>query len=1079
MPRLASTGQLRRLRQMLLDDRDRRELHLTICAETACRASGSATTLQAVQGYLLQHDLVDRIALHATGCHGFCEMGPTVLVEPQQAFYVQVRIEHVPEIIEAALEGTFVEHLLYRDPHSGRNCYHRGEIPFFKHQQRTILGMSQRIDPARIQDYVFHGGYGALEKALDRGDPGWVIEEVLRSGLRGRGGGGFPTGRKWEMLARQRGDRGKFLVCNADEGDPGAYMDRSLLEGNPHSIVEGMLLGAYATGATEGIVYVRSEYPLASQHLQVALHQAREFGLLGRNILGTDFHFDIQMMRGAGAFVCGEETALIHSVEGKMGEPRQRPPFPIEKGIEGKPTAINNVETWANIPVIISQGAEQFAAIGTEGNSGTKIFSLVGKIKNTGLVEVPMGMTIGQVVHDIGGGPAGKAKIKAVQTGGPSGGCIPAERFDLPIDYDTLARAGSIMGSGGMIVMDENTCMVDVAKYFMNFLRDESCGKCFTCRKGTQRMYEILDEITRGRGTPEHVSLLEELALAVKDTTMCGLGQTAANPVLSTLRHFRQEYERHVLDKRCDAFVCTDLVGAPCQSACPLETEAWRYVALVEKGRYEEAYQVIREANPLPSICARVCDRQCERHCQLGAMGADPVAVRALKRFITERVDPSCYRPPARGTAGVSRPAVAVVGAGPAGLAAAHELAQRGYRVTLFEAEGEPGGMLLSCIPAYRLPREVLRKEIQSLLRENVSVRCGTVLGRDITLESLFAEGFRAVFLGIGASKSWQLDLAGEELAGVCSSMEFLKAFNLRGEEWAGGNVGIVGGGNSAVDAARVAMRQPHVQSVRLLYRRTERDMPAFAEEIEAALEEGIELETLVSPVKIRYIEAAIREGVKVETMVSPVRIHARDGRLVGIECVRNRLGAMDASGRRRPVPIPGSEFTLSLNTLIVAIGERPDSEPLAAMGLEVARDGRLMVDRETLAASREGVFAGGDLVTGPSTVVDAIAAGRRAAHAIDRYLQGLPLRQPPEIRLPRVYLEPAASGSEEDEAPPRVEPATLPASARQKSFAEIELPLSAEQAAAEARRCLRCDLRFTRSPNEPALCSTAEDGPV
>ena len=416
------------------------------------------------------------------------------------------------------------------------------------------------------------------------------------------------------------------------------------------------------------------------------------------------------------------------------------------------------------------------------------------------------------------------------------------------------------------------------------------------------------------------------------------------------------------------------------------------------------------------------------------------------------------------------------MGAGPAGLTAAHDLARRGYCVTLFEAEAEPGGMLLGCIPAYRLPREVLRKEIQSLLLENITLRCDSVLGRDVTLDGLFADGFRAVFLGIGSNKSWGLDLPGEDLTGVYSSMEFLKAFNLRGEQLAGGNVGIIGGGNSAIDAARVALRQENVQSVRLLYRRTSHDMPAFAEEIEAALEEGIELETLVSPVKIRYIEAALREGVKVETMVSPVRIHAQNGRLVGIECVRNRLGDMDASGRRRPVPIAGSEFMLSLNTLIVAIGERPDSDPLAAMGLEVDKGGRLVVERSTLAASRPGVFAGGDLVTGPNTVIDAIAAGRRAARSIDRYLQGLPLHQPAEIHLPRVFIEPAAVEAEEDEVRPRVEPTTIPAAARQKSFREVELPLSAEQAIAEARRCLRCDLKFTRRPSEPqSLCATTE----
>ncbi|MBM4020010.1 MAG: FAD-dependent oxidoreductase, partial [Planctomycetes bacterium] len=732
-----------------------------------------------------------------------------------------------------------------------------------------------------------------------------------------------------------------------------------------------------------------------------------------------------------------------------------------------------------NIPVILRQGAEAFAKIGTPGNSGTKIFSLVGKIKNTGLVEVPMGITLKQIVYDIGGGPVGKARIKAVQTGGPSGGCIPAEKFDLPIDYDSLAQAGSIMGSGGMIVMDSNTCMVDVAKYFMNFLKDESCGKCFTCRKGTQRMYEILDDISGGRGRPEHLGLLEELARVVKDTTMCGLGQTASNPVLSTLRYFREEYERHVMGKKCDAFICRNLVGASCQAACPLETEAWRYVALIEKGRYEEAYQVIRSANPFPSICARVCDRKCEQKCQLGTSGGEPIAIRALKRFVTDRVDPVVYKPAKAARRGNEAPKVAVVGAGPAGLSVAHHLSLLGYKVTLFEAEDEPGGMLVSCIPAYRLPRSVLKKEIASLLDKSIAVRCGSVLGRDFTVDSLFEDGFKAIFLATGAHKSWQLDLPGENLEGVYPSIEFLKAFNLRGEELAGGHVAVIGGGNSAVDAARVAIRQENVQSVTLLYRRTGQEMPAYAEEVDAAIEEGIRLETLVSPVKIRYIETAVKEGIKVETMVSPVRIYSQNGRLVGIECIRNTLGEVDASGRRRPVPVPGSEFSLSLNTLIVAIGERPDSDGLTSMGLVLDKSGRLQVDPRTLRTGREGVFAGGDLVTGPNTVVDAIAAGKRAAGVIDRFLRGEPLAEPTQIRLPAVFLEPGDAGDEEREAAARAEPAVLPIQARRKNFAEVELALSVEQATREARRCLRCDLAFTQPQGDEAHSAAAGGTPA
>jgi len=1070
MPRLNSLDELRNLRDLLMSDQDTGRLGIAICAGTACRASGASGVIQAVKGHIIRNGLQDRVWLRTTGCHGFCEMGPFILTVPQGAFYTQVKPGDVPRIMAAALAGDYAEDLLYRDPNTGKVYHQRVEIPFFKYQKRTILDMSQRIDPTRICDYIAQQGYAALDKALSGQGPEWLIQEVRDSGLRGRGGGGFPTGLKWQMLAEQPGRQGKFVVCNADEGDPGAYMDRSVLEGNPHSIIEGMIIGAYATGATEGIVYVRTEYPLAIRHLAVALEQARQYGLLGGNILGSGFSFDIKVVRGAGAFVCGEETALIRSIEGRMGEPRQRPPYPIHKGIDGKPTAINNVETWANIPVIIRQGAAVFAKVGTKGNSGTKIFSLVGKIKNTGLVEVPMGITIRQIVYDIGGGPLGKAKIKAVQTGGPSGGCIPASRFDLPIDYDSLAEAGSIMGSGGMIVMDENTCMVDIAKYFMNFLKEESCGKCFTCRKGTQRMHEILDDISKGRATSEDVALLEELALAVKDTTMCGLGQTASNPVLSTLGYFRDEYERHVADRKCDAFVCGELVGAPCQSACPLDTEAWRYAALIETGRYEEAYQVIREANPLPSICARVCDRKCEQRCQLGSSGGEAVAVRALKRFVTDRVSPSAYKHPKVERSGSKTGKVAVVGAGPAGLAAAHYLSRFGHKVTVLEAGAEPGGMLISCIPSYRLPRSIVRQEIESLLDKNIALRCSTALGRGATIDDLFAEGFKAIFLAIGADKSWTLDLQGENFSGVYSSMEFLKAFNLRGEELAGGHVAVIGGGNSAVDAARVAIRQENVQSVSLLYRRTDQEMPAYAEEVEAAIEEGIRLHTLVSPLKIRYIEAAVREGIRVETMVQPVKIYSQAGRLVGIECIRNQLGEVDASGRRSPVPIPGSEFSLSLNTLIVAIGERPDSDCLASMGIRISKAGRLPVDARTFATNRQGVFAGGDLVTGPNTVADALAAGKKAAAVIDRYLRGESLAPEPTVNLPEFFLEPADVGEDEREQARRAEPAVIPVESRRKNFAEVEMALSTEQAHAEARRCLRCDLAFTRRRKENQL---------
>jgi len=568
MGRLTSIEEFRALQSRLVTDRDYSKPAIVIPAGTCGQASGANDLIRVAKRELLNRGLTDGIRLRITGCHGFCEAEPSVLIEPTGTFYPEVNVKQMVRIVEAVCDNQVLDDLLFVDPETGTAVEKQSDIPFFKTQVRTILARNEKIDPIRIFNYMRNDGYLALAKSLASDDPAWLVEEIKRSGLRGRGGAGFSTGAKWELLARQPNGHGKFLVCNADEGDPGAYMDRSVLEGNPHSIIEGMLIGGYATGATEGVVYVRHEYPLAIKHLVIALRQSREFGLLGDDILGTGFSFDIKLVKGAGAFVCGEETALMRSIEGKMGEPRQRPPFPIEKGIDGKPTAINNVETWANIPVIIRDGADRFAKIGRAGNTGTKIFSLVGKIKNTGLVEVPMGITIEEVVTDIGGGPSGKAKIKAVQTGGPSGGCIPAERFDLPIDYDSLAEAGSIMGSGGMIVMDEKTCMVDVAKYFMDFLKDESCGKCFTCRKGIQRMHEILEDISEGKGTPDQLDLLAELAITVQDTTMCGLGQTASNPVLSTLRYFRQEYLEHIEKNRCPAGVCKALITYSINEDC-------------------------------------------------------------------------------------------------------------------------------------------------------------------------------------------------------------------------------------------------------------------------------------------------------------------------------------------------------------------------------------------------------------------------------------------------------------------------------------------------------------------------------
>ncbi|MFC1724761.1 NADH-ubiquinone oxidoreductase-F iron-sulfur binding region domain-containing protein [candidate division KSB1 bacterium] len=561
MRRLTSLEDLDQLREIILDDLNENKRCLVISAGTCGQASGANDIIRKTKRYILEKELQDKITLRITGCNGFCEIEPFIIVEPEKNVYPKLKMDNVPKIIDAALEGKIVEELIYKDP-DGKKIYKTEDvIPFYKKQTRTILGRNELVDPIRINNYIRQDGYKALQKVLALKDKSWITEEIIKSGLRGRGGAGFLTGKKWEIArASGNGTAQKFMVCNADEGDPGAYMDRSLLEGNPHSIIEGLLIAGIAINATKGIIYVRSEYPLAIKHTLIALRQAREIGLLGEDILGTGISFDIEIVRGAGAFVCGEETALIRSIEGKMGEPRQRPPYPTDKGIFGYPTCINNVETLANVPVIISEGAVVYSKVGVPGNSGTKIFSLVGKIRNTGLVEVPMGLTIKEMIYDIGCGSIGKAEIKAVQTGGPSGGCIPASMFDVMIDYESLEKTGSIMGSGGMIVMDDRTCMVDIAKYYMHFLMEESCGKCFTCRKGTQRMHEILTDISNGEGTLEQVELLEELAHVVKDTTMCGLGQTASNPVLSTIQYFRDEYNEHINNHKCPAGVCKELI---------------------------------------------------------------------------------------------------------------------------------------------------------------------------------------------------------------------------------------------------------------------------------------------------------------------------------------------------------------------------------------------------------------------------------------------------------------------------------------------------------------------------------------
>ncbi|MBC7188941.1 NADH-quinone oxidoreductase subunit NuoF [Candidatus Aerophobetes bacterium] len=609
MAKFAELRELEEYRINLLKKKDIGRKRVRICM-TGCRAYGAREIKEKLEEEIQASRLEKKVEVIPTGCQGFCARAPVMVIDPDDIFYQQVSPSDVKEIVSETLtKGKIIERLLYKNPANGKAIIHTSDVPFYKKQLKIVLRNCGKINPTSIDEYLLAGGYKAFESIFEKKlSPSEIVEIVKKSGLRGRGGAGFPTGLKWQFT-RESDTFPKYIICNADEGDPGAFMDRAILEGDPHCVIEGMLIAAYAIGAKEGYVYVRAEYPIAVEHLKIAISQAKEYGILGENILGTGFSFDIKIKKGAGAFVCGEETALIASVEGKRGMPRPRPPFPAQSGLWGKPTCINNVETLANIPYILLKGAEEFARIGTDTSKGTKIFALAGKVENTGLVEVPMGITLREVVFDIGGGPPAGRKFKAVQIGGPSGGCIPERYLELPIDYESLKKAGAIMGSGGMVVMDDNTCMVDVARFFLEFVQDESCGKCVPCRIGTKRMLEVLTRITRGEGKKEDIALLEELARVVKDASLCGLGQTAPNPVLTTISYFKDEYRAHIEDKKCPAGVCRELITytideerctgcTRCARECPQD-------AII--GEKKKPHLIIHEKCIKCGLCYEIC----------------------------------------------------------------------------------------------------------------------------------------------------------------------------------------------------------------------------------------------------------------------------------------------------------------------------------------------------------------------------------------------------------------------------------------------------------------------------------------
>lgn len=1004
---------------------------ILVCVGGGCLASGALEICTAFNDAIVKYDLTNVVKVVETGCMGPCAAGPVAKVMPDNIFYQGITPADAQEIIvEHVINGRILSGLLHKDAASGKPIADADDIEYFKRQNKIVLRNCGNINPLDIKDYIAYSGYQALGKALKMSREA-IVSGILSSGLRGRGGGGFPTGLKWKFTSEVEADF-KSVVCNADEGDPGAFMDRSVLEGDPHSVIEGMTIAGFAVGADRGYIYCRAEYPVAIERLQRAIDQARECGLLGKNILGSGFSFDLEIRRGSGAFVCGEETALMTSIEGNRGEPRPRPPFPAIKGLWNRPTLLNNVETFATVPYIVLNGAEKYAELGTEKSKGTKVFALAGAVNNTGLVEVPIGISLGELIYDIGGGLVDGKPFKAAQLGGPSGGCIPKEHLNVPLDYESLNELGAIMGSGGLIVMDEDSCMVDVARFFLEFVQEESCGKCTPCRVGTKRLLEILERICDGKGEEGDIEKLITLGNQIKETALCGLGKTAANPVLSTIRHFREEYEEHIREKKCRAGVCAGLVRAPCQSACPASVDVPGFISLVGEKRYADALKLHRERNPFAAACARICFHSCEEHCRRATLDSS-LAIRGIKRFMVEQ-EMIIQVPECRENAVNAARKIAIIGAGPSGLSCAYFLARLGYKPEVFEAAPRPGGMMAQTIPSYRLPREILAREIRMIERLGVDIQCNKTLGKDFTLESLKNDGYDAIFVGVGAPEGLQLGLPGEDANGVMEAMTFLREYNIRGSVPVGRNVVIIGGGNAAIDAARTAARLD-AESVTILYRRTREQMPAYEEEIEEA-------------------EA---EGVKLKLLTSPEEIQVENGNVVGIRCKTMTLGAFDRSGRRRPMDGEGEDFIIPCDQVIAAIGQKVDLAGLCnGQEISVQRNGYLATDAMTKQTSVEWIFAGGDVSTGPASVIEAVADGEKAAAGIDLFLTGKDNAFWRAEKKNDTFFDPDADpvNYEREKQP------LIPVERRRCNFDEVEQPWDEATAIRQAKRCLRCDYR-------------------
>ncbi len=1004
---------------------------INLCYGAGCLSSDSKSICQSLEKELEDKGLVQSVKINNTGCMGMCAEGPMMVVNPGMTLYCRLTEDKIREIVDShIINGNIVEKYCYLDKKTKEYIPKMEDIEFYRKQYKIVLKNCGRIDFNSLEEYIANDGYSALEKVLSSMSREETIEEIAKSGLRGRGGGGFPTGLKWKLAMKTEASN-KYVICNADEGDPGAFMDRSLIEGDPHSVIEGMMIAGYSIGANKGVVYVRAEYPLAIDRLDKAIHKARESGLLGENIFDSGFNFDIEVRIGAGAFVCGEETALMNSVEGRRGEPRQKPPYPSDEGLFKKPTIINNVETFGNIASIILKGAHWFTSIGTENSKGTKIFALAGDINNTGIIEVPMGISLGEIVYDIGGGIPGDKKFKVAQTGGPSGGCITGEYLNTPIDYDSLKELGAIMGSGGLVCMDEDTCMVDVARYFMEFVQDESCGKCVACRIGTKRMLEILERITLGQGSKKDIEDLKDLGQVIKDTALCGLGQTAPNPVLSTLDYFMDEYLDHIEEGYCTAGVCGELFLSPCENACPAGINVPGYLALVARGRIEDAYNLIRQENPFPAVCGDICTHPCEYKCRRAQID-EAIAISDIKKYIAEQVLNS-DKPITTSVLPKNGKKVAVIGAGPSGLTCGYYLARLGYDIDVFEEQDVAGGVLAFGIPQYRLPKEILKKEIDSIRQAGVNIILNHKVGKDIEFQEL-KNNYHAVYIATGTQFSRKVGIDGEDLKGVYHGLDFLKDVNLGKDVAIGKRVAIIGGGSTAIDASRVALRMG-AQEVHILYRRRIEDMPADKREVKDALDEGIQIHELVMP-----LEISGNSENSVEKII----------------CSRIELEGFDSKGRRKPVKKENSDFDFQVDMVIPAVSQYSDFPFIRKDEVELTSYGSFVIDSKNNMTSMEGVFAGGDVVRGSDVVITAIADGKKSAVEIDKYLGGTgDLHKGDQIEIPDDFEEHEIF--EHERFPMKV----LSADKRKGNFDEVNKGYHRLNAIAEAMRCLRCDRRI------------------